>query len=170
MHSDYREIDEFPMKPGSVLAVDGPYPVAVDHVDDQPLSSIFSFDTGNDLADGEWRCLLDGEKVTIQVNQATRSALEEARNFVHGNAEGAYLLNGLYLAALIRVMTQADVATDDYEGRRWFSQLNYRLAQEGLQQIGDIQSDRARDAQAIFRMPLASLLDLRNKWQEGQNT
>ena len=168
MHSDYGEIDEFSMNPGTVLAVDGPYPVAVDHVDDQPLSSIFSFDTGDDLADGEWRCLLDGEKVTIQVNQATRSALEEARSFVRGNAEGTYLLNGLYLAALIYVMTQADADASTYEDRRWFTRLNYRLAQEGRAQLREAQSDRIRDAQAIFKMPLASLLDLRDKWREGQ--
>lgn len=170
MHSDYDEINEFSIKPGTVLAVDGPYSVAVDHIDDQPLSSIFSFDTGEGLADGEWRCLLNEEKITIQVNQATRSDLEEARNFVRGNAEGAYLLNGLYLAALIHVMNQADAAADDYENRRWFNRLNYRLTQEGLEQLGDVQSDRARDAQAIFKRPLASLLDLRGKWQEEQTS
>ena len=84
---------------------------------------------------------------------------QTAREQIAGQPEGQYLMNGLYLPALIAVLNEIDQNLREYSNYRWFASLDQRLESVGCPVLGDAHSNRLIDAQKILdspflRMPL----------------
>ena len=147
----------FNIAAGAVLAEDKPKEYWVDTADEAPIGSIFEHGPIDDLPDGRWVCHLDGDRVKIMMSTADSQRYAAARNRVNGHPDGQYLINGIYLPALIKVLHEADQDQESYEDCRWFASLNQRLEAVGCKQLGDKGADRLVDAQVIFDSPFAKL-------------
>lgn len=155
-HSDF-EGRTFDIAAGSVLAEDQPKYYWVDTADEAPLGSIFEHLPQAGLADGHWQCQLDRERVAIAMSQADSKRYRAARSQANHTPEGQYLMNGIYLPALIHVLTAADRDVDTYGGRRWFASLDQRLEAVGCQPLGSKHADRLVDAQKVLDSPFSKM-------------
>ena len=80
-----------------------------------------------------------------------------ARNRANRRPEGQYLMNGLYLPALIAVLNEVDRNAEDYSEYRWFASLDHRLQAVGGRQLGSSNANRWIDAQRILDMPFTKM-------------
>lgn len=147
----------FDIAAGSVLAEDQPKTYWVDTADEAPLGSIFTHVPRRDLADGRWECQLDGERVAIAMSQADSQRYLAARAQANHKPEGQYLMNGIYLPALLHVLINADQEVDTYCGRRWFASLDQRLEAVGCKRLGSKGVDRLVDAQKVLESPFSKM-------------
>lgn len=157
-HSDFAG-RSFDIAPGVVLAEDVPKDYWIDTADEAPLGSIFAHKSRSDITDGRWEYELADDHVWIVMSDADSQQYQSARDQVGNQPEGQYLLNGLYLPALIAVLNEVDLAPDDYRDCRWFSSLDQRLEDVECSPLGENSSNRLTDAQKILdspfiRMPL----------------
>ena len=84
---------------------------------------------------------------------------QTARVQANNQPEGQYLMNGLYLPAVIALLNEVDQNAEDYQDYRWFTSLDQRLEAVGCRPLGNNSSNRLVDAQKILdspfpRMPL----------------
>ena len=163
-HADFNGLT-FNIEAGSVLAEDIQKEYWIDTADEAPLGSIFELVESPDIRDGHWECNLDGQRVGIAMSRADSERYKLARNHANKTAEGQYLMNGLYLPALISVLNTADQDAETYEQYRWFSSLNNRLESVGCVQLGSVNADRLIDAQKVLdypflKMPLLAHTDI----------
>ena len=147
----------FDIAAGSVLAEDQPKVYWVDTADEAPLGSIFEHVIQPDLADGRWECQLDRERVAIAMSQTDSQRYQVARSQSNHQPEGQYLMNGIYLPALIHVLTAADQDEETYGGRRWFASLDQRLEAVGCEPLGSKHSNRLVDAQKVLESPFSKM-------------
>ena len=80
-----------------------------------------------------------------------------ARNGANNRPEGQYLMNGLYLPALIAVLNEVNQNVEDYSEYRWFASLDHRLQAVGCRQLGTRNANRWIDAQRILDMPFTKM-------------
>ena len=157
-HSDFAG-RKFDIAPGTVLAEDVPKDYWVDTADQAPLGSIFVHKSRSDITDGRWEYELAENHVWIVMSEADSQQYKSAREQVGNLPEGQYLMNGLYLPALIAVLNEVDQNPDDYRDYRWFSSLDQRLEEVKCSPLGENSSNRLIDAQKVLdspflRMPL----------------
>ena len=76
---------------------------------------------------------------------------------MHKQPDGQYLINGLYLPALIAVLMETDYDAEAYSDFRWFSSLDQRLQAVGGKQLGAEGGERWIDAQRILDLPFARM-------------
>lgn len=159
-HPDFEGMT-FNLAEGTVLALDEPKEYWIDNAEEAPIGSIFDLGRTDDtnLQPGQWRCDLEGDRVRIEMPEDNHARFLAARAAIDGGADGAYLMNGVYLPALVYVLTQADASEHDLGDYRWFRCLNARLAVLGRPALGskDAKIDRLRDAQLVFDDPFARL-------------
>ena len=132
----------FDISSGSVLAEDVSKDYWVDTADEAPLGSIFEHRPNPKLPDGRWELELTGDRVSIVMSESDTQKYTEARNRANNRPEGQYLMNGLYLPALIAVLNEADRNLDDYSEYRWFASLDHRLAVVECRRLGDVNANR----------------------------
>ena len=125
-HSDFAG-RVFDIAAGAVLAEDVSKDYWIDTADETPLGSIFGHDCRPDLPNGRWDYELTEDRVLIVMSTADAARYEVARERANNQPEGQYLMNGLYLPALVAVLNDIDENVDDYSGYRWFASLDQRL-------------------------------------------
>ena len=79
------------------------------------------------------------------------------RELADNKPEAQYLMNGLYLPALVAILHEVDHHVDEYQDFHWFSSLNQRLESVGGARLGTEQSDRLEDAQKILDYPFPKM-------------
>lgn len=147
----------FDIAAGSVLAEDEPKEYWVDTADEALLGSIFGLRLRSDLPDGCWDCELAEDLVWIVMSNADKARFEAARELANNTPQGQYLMNGLYLPALIKVLYEVDRSRIDYEDYRWFASLERRLEALECNRIGSENANRLSDAQKILEYPFPKM-------------
>lgn len=155
-HSDFAE-RTFDIETGSVLAEDSPKEYWIDTMDESSIGSIFEHVESKDVNDGLWECRLEGDRVKIAMSISDSRRYKVARERANGQPDGQYLMNGLYLVALIHVLSMADQQNDEYSEYRWFASLDKRLEDVGCQPLGSESADRVVDAQKLLDLPFAKM-------------
>ena len=151
-HSDFAG-RTFDIATGAVLAEDMSKAYWIDTADEAPLGSIFGHKPRTDLSDGRWEYELAEDRVWIVMSDADAKRYEEARNLANNQPEGQYLMNGLYLPALVAVLNHVDQNVDEYSGYRWFTSLDQRLEVVECQLLGAASANRLIDAQKLLDSP-----------------
>lgn len=153
-HKDYESLS-FDVAPGSVLAQDTPKEYWIDTAEETPVGSIFALVPSRErgLRAGTWRCQLSGEKVEISMPADDFERFAAARNRVNGTGDAQYLMNGVYLPALVWVLQEADRDQESHESRRWYRALRAQLERAKLSSFGDEAADRLMDAQRLLESP-----------------
>ena len=151
----------FDIKKGAVLAADTPYRSWVDVEDEGPIGSIFQLAVDEELEEGEWGVGLDSDRIQVLVTKSDSKLLETVRAQAKTASDWSYLMNGLYLPALVYALAEAgrSDAQQVYGERRWYSSLQARLEQiEAPSLESSNGADRARDAQRLLDLPFSKLL------------
>ena len=147
----------FDISSGSVLAEDVPKDYWVDTADEAPLGSIFGHRARANLPVGQWELELAEDRVWIVMSESDTQLYAEARKRANNRPEAQYLMNGLYLPALIAVLNEVDRNVEDYSEYRWFASLGHRLEAVECRPLGDPNANRWTDAQRILDMPFTKM-------------
>ena len=147
----------FDIGAGAVLAEDVPKDYWIDTAEEAPFGSIFGHKPRPDLPDGRWEYELAEDRVWIVMSYADADRYTAARDSANNQPEGQYLMNGLYLPALIAVLNEVDQNPDDHCDSRWFSSLDQRLEAVGCQRLGSTSSNRLVDAQKVLDFPFLKM-------------
>ena len=91
------------------------------------------------------------------MSEADANLYTTARNRANNQPEGQYLMNGLYLPALVAVLKDADQNPEDYRDFRWFASLDQRLDAVGCKPLGSNDADRLVDAQKVLDSPFPKM-------------
>ena len=151
-HEDYGSL-KFDVAPGSVLAQDVPKEYWVDTAEESPVGSIFTLNRDRALRNGTWRCRLAGDKVEIQMAEGDYDRFMVARNRVNRTRDAQYLMNGVYLPALVSVLHEADRDEESHADRRWYRSLQAQLENAKCLPLGAVTADRLVDAQGLLKQP-----------------
>ena len=156
-HSDYDDVQPR-FDAGSVLAIDRPYTCWIDTADEEPVTSMFRVTKGN-VPTGQWRCKPQEEYVALELCDSDLKLLNDARGRIGNTPELAYLINGIYLPALIWLLYEADAssAEGDYADMRWYSALESALERSECKPLGAEGVDRASDAQTLLDSPFPQM-------------
>ena len=119
-HSDFAG-HSFNIDAGAVLAEDVSKDYWIDTADEAPLGSIFGHKHRADLQDGRWEYELAEDRVWIVMSNLDAQLYQTARQQADNRPEGQYLMNGLYLPALVAVLDDVDRNVEEYQNYRWFS-------------------------------------------------
>ena len=156
-HSDFMHQPPFDIRAGSVLATEYPKEYWIDTAAEAPVGSIFELVESEDVPDDRWVCHLDGERVGIVMSVRAFDRFRDARARLNGTQDQAYLMNSVYLPALLHVMATADAATADYRDRRWFRSLDAKLDALKRPALGAKTTERLADAQQLLEWPFGQL-------------
>ena len=157
----------FDISSGSVLAEDVPKDYWVDTADEAPLGSIFGHKSRPNVPDGHWELELVEDRVWIVMSESDTELYTAARNRANNRPEGQYLMNGLYLPALIAVLNEVDRNVEDYSEDRWFASLDHRLQAVECSPLGFPNANRWTDAQRILDMPFTKMPIIAEAEAEG---
>ena len=147
----------FNIHAGSVLAEDVSKDYWVDTADESPLGSIFGHKSRSDFPNGRWELELAEDRVWIVMSESDAELYSAARNRANNRPEGQYLMNGLYLPALIAVLNEVDQNIEVYSECRWFASLDHRLQAVNCSQLGSPNANRWTDAQRVLDMPFTKM-------------
>ncbi len=161
-HNDFNGF-KFEIETGSVLAVEEPKSYWIDRADERPLGSIFVHKPSSDLQNERWTVNLEAERVEILMSQEVSDLYKSVRERIKDEMDVQYLMNSLYLPALIKVLYEADRNAEDYEEYRWFSALDNLLDNQECHKLGSQKADRSSDAQKLLQLPFAKILRLLNQ-------
>ena len=163
-HADYAG-ETFEVGAGDVLAEDEPKECTIDTAEEAPINSIVVIRRDEALTDGEWQCDFGGDLVEVRMSVRDYQRFMDARERYSGTPELAYIMNAVYLPALVYVLQRADAEAEDGEldDRRWYRSLDRRLDACNRPALGSGE-DRLSDAQALLEQPFAMLPLL----EEGQ--
>ena len=157
----------FDISSGSVLAEDVPKDYWVDTADEAPLGSIIGSRPSSSVPNGRWELELAEDRVWIVMSESDRELYVAARNRANNRPEGQYLMNGLYLPALIAVLNEVDRNVEEYSEYRWFASLDHRLQAVDCRQLGSPNANRWIDAQRILDMPFTKMPIIAETESEG---
>ena len=143
----------FDLEAGTVLAEDDPRDYWIDTADEAPLGSIFGHKPSSSLPDGCWEYELAEDRIWIVMSNADADRYQAARNSANNQPEGQYLMNGLYLPALVAVLNEVDRNSEEYESYRWFASLDQRLEAVECPLLGKTNSNRLIDSQKLLESP-----------------
>lgn len=156
-HPDYDDVTP-QFDPGSVLAIDRPSTYWIDTADEQPVTSMFRVAKG-DVPSGQWRCRPEQDHIALELSEHDYELLNDARGRVGRTSEIAYLINGVYLPALIWLLCEADKSggDSDYADMRWYGALDNALERNECKPLGAEDADRAADAQTLLNNPFPEM-------------
>ena len=155
-HDDYAG-RTFDIPAGAVLAQDVPRSYWIDTAEERPLGSIFGLRPEKGLKEGVWDCRLEEDRVWIVMSGPDFDRYNSARSSLDGTRDAQYLMNGLYLPALIWVLVEADKGSEEYEHCRWYASLSQRLEAVGCPVLGIGSANRAADAQKVLEYPFPKM-------------
>lgn len=151
-HSDFVG-RTFDIEIGAVLAEDVSKDYWIDTAEESPLGSIFGHKHRQDIPNGRWEYELAEDRIWIVMSNADGEQYESARKRANNQPDGQYLMNGLYLPALVSVLNDVDQNCNDYSSFRWFTSLDHRLDKLGCKPLGSKSSNRLIDAQKLLDFP-----------------
>jgi len=156
-HADYQALTP-QFEAGATLAVDHPQTYWIDTADERSVTSMFRVAKA-DVPDGQWRCRPQLDHIDIELSERDYGRFNGARSRAYGQPDSAYLLNGVYLPALIWLLMEVDQGDDGggYADSRWYQALNQALARRQLSELGAASADRLADAQALLELPFAKM-------------
>lgn len=155
-HDDYAGMS-FDVSAGDVLAEDEPREYYIDTAEEAPVGSIFHLQRHSRLPDGRWNCDLAGDRVELRMSESDYQRFMDARSRVNGTPDAMYVMNAVYLPALVYVLEEADRDDDgEYGDLRWYRSLDARLADCERPELGQGR-DRLDDAQRLLEQPFAGL-------------
>lgn len=157
-HSDYSD-EAFDLKEGMVLALDTPVVFWVEQADEGSIGSIIELIRSRDVEDGAWHCMLDAERVQLQLSHGDYGRFAKLRRMVRRKEESTYVMNGVYLPVLVWLLEEADRNGDDFAHRRWYSALEVRLDISGCRPLGEGRK-RFLDAQVLLNRPFSKFLEV----------
>lgn len=156
-HTDFTGM-RFDIPVGSVLAQDEPKEYWIDTVEESKIGSIFELGSNKNLDGGTWRARLDDHRVMLEMSKDDHDRFLEARGRADGTPEAAYIMNSIYLPALVWVLEQADRDKDgEYDDFRWRRALAKRLEDHDCKKLGSESADRLEDAQKLLEEPFRHL-------------
>ena len=155
-HADYGSMS-FDIHAGAVLAADEPKEYWIDTAEEALIGSIFELQENSRLAAGSWEVQLDDDKVVLHMSMRDYQRFCQARSRVNGTTDAAYIMNSVYLPALIWTLQVADVDSDSYSDNRWYRSLNSRLSDCECMPLGSTAESRLMDAQKLLDNPFANL-------------
>lgn len=140
---------------GAILAIGDLTVIELDDATD--VKSIFDLAPDRQLAVGTFSTNLTGERIAINLHPDDLVKVNIARNQAH---QEPLLHQGLYLHALDKAIRHLP----DYPALRWANVIRQKIQEAGFDPDDDDLADNSeRYAQAIFRNPLASMLDTMQK-------
>lgn len=151
-HTDF-DGRAFDIAAGAVLAEDVSKEYWIDTADEAPLGSIFGHKCRSNISDGRWEYELEEDRVWIVMSNADGVLYEAARENANNQPDGQYLMNGIYLPALVAILNEVDGNVDDYSHCRWFASLDQRLEAVKCSPLGNAGANRLLDAQALLDFP-----------------
>ena len=154
-HDDYVGMS-FDLHAGDVLAEDEPREYFIDNAEEALVGSIFQVQPHAPLPDGRWNCDLTGDRVALRMSEGDYGRFMDARSRVNGSPDAMYVMNAVYLPALVHVLQEADHGEEEYGDFRWYRSLDARLADCERPQLGEGR-DRLDDAQRLLDQPFAHL-------------
>ncbi len=143
----------YEIRRGTVLAEDMPKDYWIDIADEKPLGSIIGHKSASSIGDGHWKIEIDDDRIWIVMSNADSEQYNKARDRVNETSEGQYLMNGLYLPALVTALHKIDQDAKGYFDCKWFASLDKRLEDIGGSELGT-NADRLVDAQKILEAPM----------------
>lgn len=155
-HSDFSG-RRFDIAAGAVLAEDVPKTYWIETADESPLGSIIGVRPNAELSIGQWEFELAEDRVWILMSEHDLERFSNARAQANFRPEGQYLINGLYLPALIAVLNEVDQNADEYRDFRWFASLDHRLEAVNCNPLGHKTSKRHIDAQTVLDSPFVKM-------------
>lgn len=155
-HDDYEGMS-FDIPTGSVLAVDQHVEYTIDTTEEKPLGSIFELVEANKLSDGMWRIDHASDRVRIELSPQDYARFKVARENMNNRPESAYIMNSVYLPALIWLLQESDKDSDELGEKRWFRAVNARLDATNLPLLGS-ESNRVIDSQILLDYPFEKFL------------
>ena len=158
-HRDFGGLD-VEIKAGYVLAIDEPKSYWIDRAEEAPLGSIFVCRSGSQ--DEWWTIDLEQDRIAILMPEESYDLFQPVRKQITKKNDLQYLMNGLYLPALITVLYEVDQNSVAYEDYRWFSSLNNILEKHNCSELGKQNVDRSSDAQKLLALPFNELLQVLN--------
>ncbi len=156
-HADYGD-RSFDIPVGAVLAQDEPSVYWIDTEDEKPIASIFRHTGSPDQKDGTWACLPADDQVEIRMSERDHRCFERTKHQREGD-EAAWLINGVYLPALVYLLNEADSAADEYASFRWYATLDQKLEEKRRPGLGSAGAgnNRLTDAQDLLNAPLGRI-------------
>ena len=154
-HDDYAGMT-FDLHAGAVLAEDEPREYFIDNAEEAPVGSIFWVQPHAPLLDGRWNCDLAGDRVALRMSERDYRRFMDARSRVNGSPDAMYVMNAVYLPALVHVLQEADHGEEAYGDLRWYRSLDARLVDCERPRLG-VGRDRLDDAQRLLDQPFAHL-------------
>lgn len=151
-HPDYGDMS-FDFTFGSVLAHDVTRTYYVDPLPEGEIASIFQQICSEGMEPGRWEMDFQEERIFIVMSQVDSEKFVNARNRAIHNPNGAYLLNGIYLPALVAALDIIDKNPEEYQDCRWFPSLVNRMEQVGCSPLGTETNERVSDAQKMLGDP-----------------
>ena len=147
----------FDIPSGAVLAEDVPKDYWIDIDDEAPIGTIFGTKPRSDVPEGRWDYELAEDRVWIVMSEKDAAHYNMVRDRVNNRPEGQYLMNGLYLPALIGILNEVDQSADNHRESRWFDSLDRRLEALDCSPLGTETANRLVDAQKILESPFTKM-------------
>lgn len=154
-HPEYGEF-AFDIVDNQILAVTEPEATFLSRELFKNVSSLFDYDINHNLSEGEWRLVLDENRLIIAANAEQIKYLRNGENTPAGKAA---LLNGVFLPALSHAVSALLATPESYTDFTWA-----RVLQARIDLLTD-KSDALVIAQQLFRLPL-TWLNKQMKWMD----
>ncbi len=164
--SDYRDAT-FNIPIGAVLAEDEPKEYWIDTAEEMPVRSVFRLEESDAIPHGRWSCSLDDQRIIIFMSPRDFAIFRKSRNTLNGTEGASYIMNSVYLPALLYVLQEADQDGEGggYDDYRWYRALNQCLKKAGCPLLGSGE-DRIADAQKLLDHPFATIPFMSNEFKE----
>jgi hypothetical protein len=146
-HPEYGDYS-FDVIDNQILAIAAPESVCLSRDLFRNVSSLFDYDINHNLSEGEWRVVLDENRLIIR---ASAEQIKFLRNGENSPAGKAVLLNGIFLPALCHAINSLRAEPGVYENFHWAQVLGAKIALLGSDQ------DSLTIAQKLLQMPLTWL-------------
>jgi hypothetical protein len=122
-HPEYGDCS-FDVVDNQILAIAQPEAIYVSRDVFKNVSSLFDYDINHNLSEGEWRVLLDENRLVIA---ASAEQIKYLRNGENTSAGKAALLNGIFLPALTQAVAALLTNPNEYEDLNWAKVLQARM-------------------------------------------
>ena len=141
---------------GAILALGAEFRFSVERQKFRPFETIFDLAKSTATAEGIVEVDPDGERITLRARDKTFQEISNMRNTKDGRI---LLLNGVYLPAVMEVITQLQASRQSFATRKWYRVFMAKCDEAGI----DLASENTspfKAAQTLLNRPLLKLVGL----------